>query len=280
MAASRMSASHARPVLAAYNSVERMLHGDFFHTVHWREVVADLASFPAHWSVTGVGTSNWFHRNGEVILSGTAGNPSLLWSDPECGDPLEVIDLLREFPASDGPDLVNPDKQDGASMLAFPFLAMGVSDPADGITWECGKIDDLHGWICEKLEQENIGMAAVTVEGRFSHVQFSAASYLPLEGLSLEGGYAASRSMKLAEFSDRHWKAGGIHAAHPTLQRIISVEGLPLHLHGLEMDSRHGGHVIRMSGEGLEVKVSPLRDLVMRIRNLDHTWLPERRAET
>jgi hypothetical protein len=31
-----------------------------------------------------------------------------------------------------------------------------------------------------------------------------------------------------------------------------------------------------MRGNGFRVKVSPLKDLVMRIRNLDHTWLPVR----
>lgn len=46
-----MNESATRPVLAAYNSVERMLRGDFFHTVHWRDVAADLAAFPQDWSI-------------------------------------------------------------------------------------------------------------------------------------------------------------------------------------------------------------------------------------
>jgi hypothetical protein len=107
-------------------------------------------------------------------------------------------------------------------------------------------------------------------------VHFSAAFYLPLEGLNLEGGYAASHNMKLAEYSDRRWSVGGIYAANPTLQRIISVEGLPLHLHGVETRSRHGGHIIKVRTDGLKVQAWPLKDLVMRIRNLDQTWLPVR----
>ena len=266
----------ARPTLAAYNTVERMLRGDFFHTTHWHEVAADLARYPSEWPIAGIGTTNWYRRNGETIVTGTAGSPEVLWTDPAGDDPMEVIDLLKDEPSTEGPKLVNPDALDGDSAMAFPFLALGVCDPATVLEWEIGSTEDLHAWIRKKLEEENIGLAAVRVEGECCYVHFSAAFYLPLEGLNLEGGYAASHNMKLAEFYDRRWNIGGIYAANPTLQRIISVEGLPLHLHGVETRSRHGGHIIKLRTEGAEVKVWPLKDLVMRIRNLDHTWLPVR----
>lgn len=271
-----MNTSPPRPALAAYNSVERMLLGDFYHTSHWHEVLSDLEPFPADWLLTGIGTTNWFRRNGETIVSGTIANPSLLWSDPEGGNPLEVIDLLKNLPAADGPDLINPNPQDEPAMLSFPFLALGISDPAEKITWEAPATDDLHAWIHEKLEQENIGLAAVRFTGDFSYVHFSAAFYLPLEGLDLSNGYEASRNMKLVEYYDRHWQAGGIYAANPTLQRIISVEGLPLHLHGMETGTQHGGHLIKLQTSGVTVHIWPLKDLVMRIRNLEQSWLAVR----
>ena len=125
---------------------------------------------------------------------------------------------------------------------------------------------------------EHMRLAAVRFAGDFSYAHFSAAFYLPLEGLDLSAGYEASNNMKLVEYHDRHWQAGGIYAANPTLQRIISVEGLPLHLHGLETGAHHGGHLIKLQTSGVTVHIWPLKDLVMRIRNLDHSWLIARES--
>ena len=65
-----------RSTLIALNTVDRLVRGDFFHTVSLEEVLADLRGFPPEWPVSGLGTTNWYRRNGEVVIEGTAGAPS------------------------------------------------------------------------------------------------------------------------------------------------------------------------------------------------------------
>ena len=93
---------------------------------------------------------------------------------------------------------------------------------------------------------ENIGLAGVRIEASVIDVTAVAAFYLPLEGLDLSHGYDASNNLKLADYSGGQWEVSGVYAANPTLQRMISVEGLPLHLHGFCAQRKQGGHVVRM----------------------------------
>ena len=83
-----------RSTLIALNTVDRLLRGDFFHTVALEDVFTELREFPPEWPVSGLGTTNWYGRNGEIVIEGTAGEPSLLWSDPGTRSPGRVINLL------------------------------------------------------------------------------------------------------------------------------------------------------------------------------------------
>ena len=58
--------------LLVYNTVDRLLAGDLLHTVTVDDVLVDLAAYPSHWAVVGVGTTDWAGRNGEMLPSGTA----------------------------------------------------------------------------------------------------------------------------------------------------------------------------------------------------------------
>lgn len=253
-----------------------MLKGDFFHTVTWESVAGDIAPCPSDWPLVGIGTTNWFRRNGETMIAGTVSAPRLLWADPEGERPMEVIDLLREKPPVTGTALVTPSMADDGGSPPLPFLAVGVCEPATACVWECRDVSAIHAWIQDRLAAENIGLAAVRVEGRAVAVTAAAAFYLPLEGLDLSHGYDAKNNLKLAEYEGGVWDVGGIYAANPTLQRMISVEGLPLHLHGTCPEREQGGHIVRMSMAEARVTVWPLQDLVMQIKNLDQTWLPIR----
>ncbi len=82
--------------------------------------------------------------------------------------------------------------------------------------------------------------------------------------------------MKLAECGPGEWSAGGIYAANPTIQNMISIAGHPLHLHGFETQSQHGGHIVRMKTSGVKVYLWPIKDLMMEIKNLDQAWQPIR----
>ncbi|MEM1156956.1 MAG: hypothetical protein AAF571_12135 [Verrucomicrobiota bacterium] len=265
-----------RPILLSYNTVERMLRGDFFHTVTWETVMRTLSTFPDDWPLLGIGTTNWFRRNGETIIRGTVGQPEVIWSDPEGSHPMQTLNLLESSPDQAGPELLSPSLDDDATQPAFPFLAMGVCQPESSLVWECGACDHLHLWIQEKLEAENIGLAAVDVQATCPSARYASAFYLPLEGLNLEDGYNAADNLKLAEHGAGKWEVSGIYAANPTLQNIISVEGLPLHLHGRETETQVGGHVIQLTVTSAMVRIWPLKDLDLKILNLDQTWRPVR----
>ncbi len=266
----------ARPTLYSYNTVERLLRGDFFHTTNWNSVTETLDPYPGDWPLIGIGTTNWYRRNGETIIRGTVGSPQVIWSDPEGHHPMHTLDLLTTVPDDAGPALVSPSLEEDDQQAAFPFLALGVCDPASAIHWKSGPCSHLHEWISTRLAEENIGLAAVSVRAHCTHVKYASAFYLPLEGLELKDGYNAADNLKLAESEADTWQVGGIYAANPTLQHIISVEGLPLHLHGQEEGSGNGGHVIQLQVESAEIQLWPLKDLKMEIRNLDKTWVPIR----
>jgi len=271
-----MRLSPNRSALLCYNTVERMLKGDFFHSVTWESVAADLDPCPPDWPIVGIGTTNWFRRNGETIVAGTVSVPSLLWADPEGAKPMEIVDLLKGALPTTGTALITPSMTDDSASPPLPFLAIGVCDPATAKVWECHDVASIHSWIQERMTSENIGLAGIHIEADAVDVTASAAFYLPLEGLDLSHGYDASKNLKLANYTGGRWDVVGIYAANPTLQRMISVEGLPLHLHGSCPQRQQGGHVVRMAAHHARVTVWPLQDFVMQIRNLDQTWLPVR----
>lgn len=260
----------ARATLLSFNTVERLLRGDFFHTVSWETVAHELGRFPADWSLAGVGTTNWFGRNGEAIIHGTVGAPLVHWSDPRKSDPMHVIDLLTERPSSDGRDLISPALDEEGEKPAFPFFALGVCDPSTEIVWEVPADADLHGWLVERFHEENLGMAAIALEGPAKRVEYSSAFYLPLGGVEMGDLYHADANFRMAGHDGGRWIGSGVFAANPTLQRIISVEGLPLHLHGFEEALRMGGHLSRLTAaDGMRVRVRVLKDFLLEIRNLD-----------
>lgn len=266
-----------RPTLFSYNTVERLLRGDFFHTVDWATVSGEVSGFPADWAVVGIGTTNWFKRNGEIIVEGDVQKTGVYWSDPEGGVPMHVIEINHEQPDRSRHKLITPSVNDQTQTPAFPFLAIAVCDPATRQSWQAPATDDLHAWIVAKIEELNIGLAAIRVNGLFSVVDYATAFYLPLEGLDLSGGYNAKDNLKFASLNSGSWSLGGIYAVNPTIQRVISVEGHPLHLHGYETASRCGGHIIKIrTSESVTVDFWPIKDLVMEIKNLDVAWQPIR----
>ena len=268
--------STPRSQLLSYNTVERLLRGDFYHAVDWNTAAAELQPYPADWTIAGIGTTNWFKRNGETIIGGTVGQPQVLWADHEGDRPMGIIDLQADHPSAQGPRLITPDASDDSEAAMFPFLALGICDPARTRTWHCPHSEHLHQWIQQKLEDENIGLAAIDISTRCKRTKYAAAFYLPLEGLELKDGYNAADNLKLAEHGEGQWSAKGIYAANPTLQRIISVEGLPLHLHGYETGQRIGGHLIQLEAEQAEIRINPLSDLTLKIHNLEQVWHPVR----
>ena len=90
--------SNKQSTILAFNTVERLLKGDFFHFSTAADITKELNSFNNKWPVIGLGTTNWYKRNGEAIVEGMTDNPLFLWADPESSPPGKLINLNHDHP--------------------------------------------------------------------------------------------------------------------------------------------------------------------------------------
>jgi hypothetical protein len=238
--------------LVAFNTVERLLRGDFFHTVDIAVVRAELAAFPADCAVVGIGTTNWFDRHGELLVDGTAAAPRFSWADPE-GEPSGVLVDLADGPA----DVVG----------TFPFIAVAVIDAtATAYEWQLDEGADVHDAIARACVDANIGLAALRVDGGLGDVGYQVMCHIPVGGIADERPARATQYHSVVE----PWEALGIYAANPTIQSIVSQGLAAVHLHGRAGAPACGGHFNHASAtSSTRVHAWPLADLVMRIHNLD-----------
>lgn len=173
----------SRSSLLVYNTVDRLLRGDLFHTVTTADVIDDLAVYPDDAPVVGIGTTSWLRRNGEVIAGGTARSPQFLWADPESSPVGQVIDVCWQRPTESGTRLVTPRIDDNDEQANFPFLALAVCDPAQSIQMEIADVADAHSWLIDELGKRNVGVAGVQFRGQFGAVKTTDAYNVPLGGL-------------------------------------------------------------------------------------------------
>jgi len=173
--------SDQRSIIFSYNTVQRLLCGDFFHFSSLDRFRTDLENFDKNWPLIGLGTTNWYRRNGEVIVDRAAANPSFLWADPEGLRTGTILHLMQDIP-SHLQDLKSPYVgEENDKVPQFPFLAMAVCNPADVRKFFIPAGANLHQFIKNQCSTENIGLAALKIEGAFEQVQYTAACYLPLE---------------------------------------------------------------------------------------------------
>jgi hypothetical protein len=239
--------ARARSTLVAFNTVERLFNGDFFHWVTADDVRAELAPLPGHWPVIGLGTTNWQERHGEVLVDGTAAEPEFTWADPEADPPAAVVPL-------DG----------GAHM---PFVAVAACDP-DGPahTWTLGPGDDVHAAVAARCRAANIGLAALRVAGELVDVRFQVMCHLPVGGVTDDDVPVAKQERSEQD----RWDVLGVYAANPTIQSVVSHGVAAVHLHGRAGDPVQGGHVnAAVATATTTVEVRPLSDLTVRILGLD-----------
>jgi len=260
-----------RPTILSFNSVERLLRGDFFHTVTRSDVVNALHAFPPAWRVAGLGTTNWYRRNGEILLDGTASAPRFLWADPAADPPGRLVDLDA---IAHEPDWVVPPVDEDPAVPHFPFMAVGVWDP-EGRREVCRLSPgaDLFAAVETWCEGANIGLAAVCGAAPALDVGFQAMCHIPLGGVSPDRppGIEHGRRQGVA------WEVQGFYIANPTIRALLSRENLALHLHGREAAGTAGGHLDAATVlEEVDVEVWPLLDLVLQVRGLDAARLPVR----
>ena len=264
--------SGPRSALLAFNTVERLLLGDYFHAVGLPDLTGALAAYPPDWVVCGLGTTNWYRRNGEVVVEGEAGAPRVWWADPLADPPARVLDLLTERPAPDG-RLTSPSYADGEAEPRLPFVAVAVAEAGTAVAVALREGEDLRDVVLRACEDRNLGLVGVRAPALVATVDHQSACHLPLGGAGSLDGAESVRGVTGPE----PWSLAGLYSANPTVQAVVSAPGSPLHLHGHAGTSRVGGHVRQVTAtrDGT-VELLPLRDLVVRIRDLDTATLPVR----
>jgi hypothetical protein len=267
-----MIISDRRSTILAFNTVERLLKGDFFHFSKIEEITQETANFDSSWPVIGLGTTNWYKRNGEAIVKGIAEKPEFLWADPENNG--KLINLNHDHPDHEE-NLKSPVIGPEDALPQFPFMAIAMCDPKELQEYTLSAGENIHEWIEKKFSSDNLGLAAVHVSGKLDDVKSTAACHIPIGGLDLNDGYSLKDNFKFIEYQTGIWSMQGLYGINPTIQQVLSVSGHPLHLHGYEIDKNQGGHINQaISTSTTRITVYPIKDINIRIKDLDKALLP------
>lgn len=263
-----------RATILAFNTVERLLKGDFFHFSKAEDISKELNAFNNKWPVIGLGTTNWYKRNGEAIVEGMADKPEFLWADPESAPLGKIINLNNDHPDHEE-NLQSPVIGPEDAIPQFPFMAIAICDPKDSQKYTLSTEEVIHEWLEKKFIAENLGLAAIYINGKLDGVKTTAACHIPIGGLNLSEGYSLESSFKFIEYKTGNWSMHGLYGVNPTIQQVLSIPGHPLHLHGYEVNENRGGHINQaISTSTTQVTVYPIKDINISIKGLDKAILP------
>ena len=266
--------SNKQSTILAFNTVERLLKGDFFHFSTAADITKELNNFNNKWPVIGLGTTNWYKRNGEAIVEGMSENPLFLWADPESSPPGKLINLNHEHPIHEE-SLQSPFIGAEDTIAQFPFMAIALCDPNELQKYTLSSGEVIHEWLEEKFISENLGLAAIHIKGKLDGVKTTTACHIPIGGVDLNDGYSLESSFKFIEYKTGNWSMQGLYGVNPTIQQILSIPGHPLHLHGYEVDNNRGGHINQaFSTSTTHITVYPIRNINISIKGLDKALLP------
>ncbi len=221
----------------AHNTVVDLLAGDLWDVTDVQAAFARLADTPPHWPLMGVGSTAVFQRNGEVIAFGTAGAPELIWADPEFPPSVRTLE--------DQP---------------IPFVAIAAGNPDHAIEAEAEPGRPIHQQVIELAQANGLAFAGVRVSGRFTSLSYSVAHNLLKEGTPLTDPAVDKAPFQLFFDADPEskWELSGFYAASPSVERVVSVEGAPAHLHGFQMDRSRAGHVGATDVGSATIRLYPL----------------------
>ena len=235
-----------------YNTVSDLLAGDLWDVTDSATVFADLSSVPGDWEVSGVGTTALKARNGEVIGSGFAGLPELVWSDPQFPPTVRTL--------TDQP---------------IPFLGVAAGNPDSVVTARAEPGLPIHQQVIALARESDLAFAAVRISGRFSPVSYSVAHNLMKQGTPLTDPAVDKAPFQLffTTAVSAEWDLSGFYATAASVQELVSVRGAPVHLHGFQLDRSRAGHVGSALVENAEIRLYPLaaatvREADLTIRNL------------
>ncbi|MBM4451824.1 MAG: acetolactate decarboxylase [Chloroflexi bacterium] len=221
--------SGEKEYIAIFNRVDELLIGDLGDTV----LLAELGSKYEGKEIIGLGTTAREHC-GELIFS--SGN--CYWADPTNQGWIVELDWSEE---------------------KLPFCAVVRVDRVAGSTFD-GVYGDLHAYVEGKAKELGVPLAAVRVKGRFSGVKLSIADRLPVNVDEKVKGVVVTVD------DEREWGFVGFYALTENDQEIISIDGHPVHLHGMTGDGSHGGHLVQANAVDAEVTIYPIGQYILRNR--------------
>jgi alpha-acetolactate decarboxylase len=245
------------PTLLVYSSIERLYAGILEPTLPLTDTQAAVEDYPPEWDVHGVATTT---LGGESVIEGTVADTRYLWAEPTSDTTATLYELNESDEPGDAeavPVVVDEPAHE------FPFLALALADAETAITIEGEDIDVLHPWLIEQLEAQEIALAGIHIEGEFSVVNTSVVYNLPLTGFVFVDGRVSTDIFHYIDYEEpSNWVIDGVYAADEEGQKIISLPGAPLHLHGYGQDEAVGGHIQRASATQITVTIYPLETIV------------------
>jgi len=213
--------------VAMFNRVDELLLGDLDDTISLKDLQGQYSGR----DIVGLGTTLREH-NGEILfMSG-----SCYWADPTKNGQVTKL---------------------GWSADELPFCAITRVDSEDCFVF-AEVTGDIHQWIEAKAEELRIPLAAVKMEGRFSDVHLSIADRLPTNSSE------KLESILITVNEEREWEFVGFYALGEENQKLLSVPGHPVHLHGKTLDNSYGGHLQKANSIASEVAICPISEYVLR----------------
>jgi len=213
--------------VSIFNRVDELLMGDLDDTVSLEELSGQYSGR----EIIGLGTTLREHAGEIFFLS-----ESCYWADPTSNGRVMKLDWIEE---------------------ELPFCAITGVDIEDYLVFT-GVTGDIHQWIERKIEELGIPLAAVKVKGRFADVHLSIADRLP------ENASEKLESVLITVNEEREWEFVGFYAQGEENQKLLSVPGHPVHLHGKTLENDYGGHVQKANSIASEVAIYPVDQYVLR----------------
>ncbi|MFB0505795.1 MAG: CARDB domain-containing protein [Thermodesulfobacteriota bacterium] len=225
--------------LFVYNSSYDLTRGDLWEYIKDQQILLDMESYPKSFVVIGLGNTNESYSIGEMMATGTVGLSRFFWIDPKYPNKgVEIWD--REF----------------------PFAAIAICNPNRIIRWD--EIDgEIHKILADRIEAEEVKVAALKMEGTLFDVQFHVSSNIPKEGIRPPHGpdTEGQRDKVFRIEGPSEWVLNGLYLYSQELQLMASTGGQPIHIHGYEKNSKRGGNIDSARINRLSVHLYPIEDV-------------------
>jgi hypothetical protein len=225
--------------LFVYNSSYDLKRGDLWEYIKDQQILLDMEPYPKNFVVIGLGNTNQSYSIGEMMAVGTVGLSRFLWINPKY--PNKAVEIWdREF----------------------PFAAIAVCNPNEIIQWDETE-GELHKILADRIEAEEVKVAALKMQGTLFDVQFHVSSHIPKEGIStLHGDRAEGQRQKVFRIEGpSEWVLNGVYLYSQELQLMASTGGQPIYIHGYEKNSKRGGNIDSARIDRLSVHLYPIEDV-------------------